>query len=147
MVAKATERLWAIGDIVDVLETWEQSEQRGRSMHILRTVSVLTAIIFSFIGHSKAQEPRDIRCDAIKLSWTRNGNFAVINAYNGCVEGAVYVAVCITLANETRVSRQTVDPVPYGQTAPITIGMISDIDLNATVPWTAWSRIPQNPCK
>jgi len=28
MAAKVTERLWEIGDIVDVLETWEAAHQR-----------------------------------------------------------------------------------------------------------------------
>lgn len=94
----------------------------------------------------RAQGIQDIICNNITLSATMENQFVVLHAYNGCPQGAVYVAVCVTLADGTRVSRQTVGLVPYGQTRPITIGTVTSLNMRAPLPWVSWSLIARNPC-
>jgi hypothetical protein len=120
---------------------------RIASMLFLFAVWFGYAMTYPLVGAAEAQEIRDIQCNAIRLSWTKNGEFAIANVYNGCPQAAVYVAVCVTLGNGARVPRQTVGPVPYGQTQAINIGAISNLDLSAPVPWVAWSLIASDPCR
>lgn len=117
------------------------------TMRAFKTTLLAWGILFLFAAQGSAQQVHNIVCNKITLSWTCDGQFAVINAYNGCPEAPMYVAVCITFKDGRKQALQTVGPVPYGQTKPITIGLPKDISERAPVRWAAWSLIPSDPCR
>jgi len=114
---------------------------------MLRTAllaGIAVVLLSNIQGH--AQEIRNVRCDKIKLSWTVENQFAVVNAHNGCW-APMYVAVCIPLKSGGWVRYGTPSPVPPGQIQPINVGVLNGINLGKAPCWSAGSLTADDPCK